>query len=305
MTLNGFLNVLKPPGITSSGVVARVRHMLPRASRVGHAGTLDPEAAGVLPIMLGNATRLFDYLADKEKAYVATLRTGIETDTQDAQGRVVAQVDFAPSREDILAVLPRFTGRIMQRPPAYSALKRGGVRLYELARAGKPVQAESRETLVHSLQLGEALPGGEWLLTVRCGRGTYVRTLCHDIGQALGCGAHMVFLLRTRVGAFALADAVPLDILTPDALPGLLWPMDAPLAHLPQVHAGEAALAACRNGNPLPLSALGLTERPAGTGPVRVYVDGRFAGIGSWAAKHLRFEAMLLAAEESPGKERA
>ncbi len=289
---NGFLNILKPPGMTSSDVVGAVRRMLPKGVRVGHAGTLDPEAAGVLPIMVGKAARLFDYLVDKEKAYAATLVLGVETDTQDAQGTVVARGDVLPDRADIEAVLPRLTGRIMQRPPMYSALKQGGVRLYELARAGKTVDIPERETEVYALELGAQLSDREYQLSVRCGKGTYVRTICHDIGRMLGCGAHMGFLLRTQSGIFALESAVTLEQAAA-GLDALLVTMDAPLGHLPRADAGEAARTACLNGNPLPRALL--AEEPPTDVPLRVYVAGQFAGIGHYQGGAVRFDAMLLA----------
>ncbi len=293
--INGFLNILKPPGMTSSDVVGAVRRMLPKGARVGHAGTLDPEAAGVLPIMVGKAARLFDYLVDKEKAYAATLVLGAETDTQDAQGTVVSRSDTVPNRADIEAVLPRLTGRILQQPPMFSALKQGGVRLYELARAGKTVDIPARETDVFSLELGEQLSAREYQLFIRCGKGTYVRTICHDIGRMLGCGAHMGFLLRTQSGVFTLEDAVTLAQAA-EGLDALRIAMDAPLAHLPRADAGDAARAAAINGNPLPRAMLA-GEPPADV-PLRVYVAGEFAGIGRYKDGAVRFDAMLLEREQ-------
>ncbi|MCL2545396.1 MAG: tRNA pseudouridine(55) synthase TruB [Clostridia bacterium] len=295
--MNGFINVCKPPGMTSSGVVVTLRRLLPKGTRVGHAGTLDPEAAGVLPIMIGKAARLFAYLVDKEKAYVAALRLGVITDTRDGEGAVLASNRARPTDAEIRAALPRFVGTIWQVPPVYSALKRGGKRLYALARAGEDVQVEPRQVTVYEIVMERRLGEDEALLTVRCGKGTYIRSLCHDIGEALGCGAHMGFLLRTRSGVFALEDACTLEELrSAGDLAARLLPMDAPIGHLPAARALPTAIAACRNGNPLRAAQLegGL---PESEGPLRIYVSDVFAGIGRRRGDNLVFDAMLLERE--------
>ena len=184
--MNGFLCVLKPPGMTSSDVVVRVRRRLPKGTKVGHAGTLDPEAAGVLPLMIGKASRLFDYLVEKEKVYIAELKPGYATDTQDAHGRIVAGSGEAASLEQLQAVLPQFLGEIMQTPPMFSALKRDGQKLCDLARKGVEIELEPRPTQVYAIDVLHSLTDGGFMLRVRCGKGTYIRTLCHDIGRALG-----------------------------------------------------------------------------------------------------------------------
>lgn len=291
--MNGFINLLKPPGMTSSDVVVRVRRSL-SGEKVGHAGTLDPEAAGVLPIMVGKAARLFDFLVDKQKRYVAEIAFGVATDTQDAQGAVTARSEARPAREALLAVLPRFVGDITQRPPAYSALKVGGRTAYALAREGKaPVLAE-RAARVDAINLLEMRAPDGALLEITCGRGVYVRTLCHDIGQALGCGAHMRFLLRTLSGSFAIDQSVTLEEwMEAEDRPSLLTPMDAPLSHLPKACVSGLYEPSCRNG-----AALGtfeeMDEGAQSGGPVRVYCGGRFAGIGRWREGAMHFQAMLL-----------
>lgn len=294
--MNGFLNLLKPPGMTSSDAVVFVRRLLPRGTRVGHAGTLDPEACGILPIMVGKAARLFDYLVDKEKCYTASIRFGMTTDTQDAQGQVLTRTDASPDAQSIQAVLPRFVGEIQQTPSAFSAIKQEGKRLYELARAGQDVTVKQRTVTVHSIALGVCIAPEEWMLTIRCGKGTYVRTLCHDIGQALGCGAHMRFLLRRQSGMFDLAEAHTLETLRTGDLASLLVPMDAPLDHLPRVDAMPSALITCLNGNPLRPAQL-QSPWPNHTDALRVYVGGAFAGIGHCAAQQIVFDAMLLEKE--------
>ena len=205
--MNGFLCVLKPPGMTSSDVVVRVRRKLGRGAKVGHAGTLDPEASGVLPLMIGRAARLFDYLVEKEKTYVAQLKPGYATDTQDAHGAIVSGGGARATRAQLEAVLPRFIGDIAQIPPMYSALKRDGQKLCDLARQGIDVKVEPRPTQVYAIDVLHENEDGSFILQIRCGRGTYIRTLCNDIGEALGTKAHMGVLLRTQTGMFTLDEA--------------------------------------------------------------------------------------------------
>ena len=280
--MNGFLNVYKPTGRTSSDLVVFVRKRLPRGTAVGHGGTLDPEASGVLPVCVGSATRLFDYIIDKQKTYVARLRLGVETDTQDATGSVVAERPVNAGEAEVRSVLPAFVGEIEQVPPMYSALKRGGKRLYQLARKGETVALEPRRCRVDGIDYLGQEDETTHLLRVRCGKGVYIRTLCHDIGRALGCGGHMLTLERTQAGIFRIEDA-----LTPEAIDALaasgkledaLIPLDAPLTHLPAVRVGEEARHAVINGNPLKPRWL---DAPAPeVQAVRVYLNDDFAGIG-------------------------
>lgn len=296
--MDGFLNILKPPGMSSGSVVGYVRHRLPKGTAVGHGGTLDPEAAGVLPLCVGRATRLFDYIIDKQKEYIAEVCLGIETDTQDASGAVLARAEkVCVSEADFLSVLPRFVGEIEQTPPAYSAIKRDGQRMYELARRGQAVELPARRVTIHAVEPLERLTEERWLIRVACGKGVYIRTLCHDIGRALGCGAHMSFLLRSRAGIFDCADGLSLEevdeLAQRGALEEKLCPLDAPLAHLPAVRAGAWREPYIRNGNPLRKGDY-KGEAPVGQ-PVRVYLDQRFAGIGEGLPDGgVRFRAMLL-----------
>ncbi|MBP3655758.1 MAG: tRNA pseudouridine(55) synthase TruB [Clostridia bacterium] len=294
--MNGYLCVLKPPGMTSSDVVVRVRRLIARSGgkeKVGHAGTLDPEAAGVLPLMVGKASRLFDYLVEKEKTYVAQLKPGYVTDTQDAHGAIIGGAGEGVSLEQLQAVLPQFIGEIMQIPPMFSALKRDGQKLCNLARQGVEVDVQPRPTQVHEIRVMHALPDGSYMLLIRCGRGTYIRTLCHDIGAALGCGAHMGLLLRTQTGMFTLDDAHTIEeIDAAEDLSSLLVAMDRPLAHMPLVEVSPRAERFVRNGNTLERRELKgeLTEGRR----VRLYMGGRFAGIGHMEGDHMKFDAMLL-----------
>lgn len=291
--MNGFLCVMKPPGMTSSDVVVRVRRKLGGKTKVGHAGTLDPEASGVLPLMIGRAARLFDYLVEKEKIYVAQLKPGYETDTQDAQGQIVSGTGEKVTRAQLDEVLPQFIGEIMQVPPMYSALKRDGQKLCDLARQGVSVEIEARPTQVFAIDVLHEQADGSFILLIRCGRGTYIRTLCHDIGRALGCGAHMGMLLRAKTGAFTLDNAHTLEeIDAAEELVPLLVPMDAPLGHVPRVDVKPHAERFVRNGNPL--TRRELCSQPEQEAPTRIYVNNQFAGIGRMRGDTLKFDAMLL-----------
>ncbi len=203
----GIVNILKPPGMTSSDVVADTRHIF-KIKRVGHTGTLDPGAAGVLPVCIGRATRLFDILVDKQKEYVAEITFGIATDTEDAYGRIT-QTDSARSvtEKEVRAVLPRFTGIIEQTAPMYSAVSIDGKRLYQLAREGAERVEIKRQANIEKTQLIRQTGHNRFLLRIVCSRGTYVRTLCADIGKALETCAYMSFLLRTRSGDFTIDNA--------------------------------------------------------------------------------------------------
>ena len=294
--MDGFLVLDKPPERTSSDCVVFVRKRLPRGTAIGHGGTLDPMATGVLPICVGAATRLFDYIIDKQKTYVAELRLGVVTDTQDATGQVLSTSDARVTEQDVRAVLARFTGEILQTPPMYSAVKRGGRRLYELARRGQSVEVAPRACRVDGLRLTGALGDNRFRLEVDCGRGVYIRTLCHDIGQTLGCGGHMAALRRTRAGAFTLENALTLedvDALGADGLAARLTPMDAAIGHLPAVRVDARRLPAVRNGMPLRPDWLDAPAPEASA--VRVYVGEAFAGVGAPQADgSVRFRAMLL-----------
>lgn len=291
--MNGFLNLLKPPGMTSSDAVVRIRRTL-SGEKVGHAGTLDPEAAGVLPIMVGKASRLFDVLVEKQKAYIAEIAFGVQTDTQDAQGQVLARAESRPDEAALHAVLPRFIGDIMQLPPAFSALKVQGKTAYAMARAGDTPQLAPRPARVDALELLEMQGPDAARLYIACGKGVYVRTICHDIGLALGCGAHMRFLLRTRSGSFAIEQSVTLEEWQDAAdRAALLTPMDAPLAHLPKACVAAERRLDCKNGKAMTQFAH-IDAGAVHGGPVRVYCGDEFAGIARWREDALRFAAMLL-----------
>lgn len=280
--MNGFLNILKPPGMTSAAVVAVVKR-LTGEKRVGHAGTLDPEAAGVLPIMIGRAARLFDYLVDKEKAYVAECAFGCETDTQDATGIVTVEGTDYPTFKAVCAAAEKLTGDIMQRPGMYSAIKQDGVPMYERARRGETVEVPARQVHVESITLHEERPNHGVLMKVRCGRGTYIRSICEDLGRLTGCPAHMRFLLRAQSGIFTLDTAMTIEEATAyrDAgtLADNLLPLDFPIQHIHRVDAPEWLAKQVINGVKLPVKRVKNAADVAEGQVVRVYLRGQFWGI--------------------------
>lgn len=289
---SGFINLIKPPGATSSDMVGFVRRCLPKGTRVGHMGTLDPDAVGVLPIGVGKAARLFDEVVDKRKIYLADMALGVETDTQDASGQAVRSGNpSAITAVDIMTAARSFLGRIQQTPPMYSAIRIGGKRLYELARQGETAQVSAREVEVHRIDL-IAYRGNRALLEIECGRGTYIRTLLHDMGRRLGCGAHMAYLARVAAGPFTIQEGILPERFRETCKEGnpALCPMDLPLGHLPRVDCAQEMAHAVRNGNPLPLGDAPLRQGEK----CRVYLCGAFAGIARREEGALRFQSMLL-----------
>ena len=256
---SGVLNLNKPAGMTSHDVVEAVRKIL-GTRRVGHTGTLDPQATGVLPLCVGRATKIAQFLMQAEKEYLLTLRLGIATDTQDASGREVSRADPAGvAREAVEAVLPRYSGVIQQVPPLFSAKRVGGERLYHLARRGQFVERAPVSVTVHALELLE-MEGPCVRLRVHCSKGTYARTLCDDIGRALGVGGHLQDLVRTRSGRFALAAALSLEALAERVREGrldeVLIPVAEALDHLPAVRIAPEAARAVLHGSGLTASAV-------------------------------------------------
>ena len=203
---SGIIVIDKPSDWTSMDVCAKLRGRF-HEKRVGHGGTLDPMATGVLPVFLGRATRAVTFASESEKEYQFGLKLGVVTNTQDVTGEIVRQTPFTGTAEDLLAVLPKFRGDIQQVPPMYSAIKINGQKLYDLARKGREVERAPRPVTIHALELEDQLGPDEFLLRVRCSKGTYVRTLCHDIGAAVGCGGCMSSLRRTMAAGFTLAAA--------------------------------------------------------------------------------------------------
>ena len=286
---SGILIIDKPAGWTSMDVCAKLRGML-REKRVGHAGTLDPMATGVLPVFLGRATRAVEFAADSDKEYIFGIKLGVVTNTQDMTGEIVEERPADVSRDRLLAALERFTGDIEQVPPMYSAIKIKGKKLYELARKGKEVERKPRPVTIRALGVLEQEPpeGTDFLLRVACSKGTYVRTLCHDIGQALGCGACMASLRRTGAAGFTLADCVTLQAVQAAADRGegeaLLLPVDRYFERngwRDAVTVRPAAEKVLRNG--------GQAAAPGMEAECRVYSEsGEFLGLGRSDGARLR-----------------
>ena len=279
--MNGILCVDKPQDFTSFDVVAKLRGIL-QMKRLGHGGTLDPMATGVLPVFVGSATKACDIMPDSTKSYTAGFRLGVTSDTQDIWGEVREYSDMAVSHEDIEAVIPAFTGEIMQLPPMYSAVQVNGRRLYDLARQGVEVEREARQVTVSRLSLtGYSSDKREGRLEICCGKGTYIRTIINDIGEKLGCGGIMTSLVRTSSGGFSLADCHTLEEIQQardeGRLEELILPIDRVFAMLPELRLGEAQTRMYRNGVKLDLSRI--SGIVSGAVQYRVYgSDGAFIG---------------------------
>lgn len=277
---SGVLVVNKAPGLTSFQVVAHVRRLL-RAPKVGHGGTLDPQAAGVLPILVNEATKLTPYLADHTKEYIATVQLGVATDTQDFAGTILREAPVpALTQAALQEVLARFVGQIQQVPPMYSALHVGGRRLYELARQGLEVKREPRPVMIYALSL-ESLELPFFTIRVVCGKGTYVRTLCADIGEAIGCGGVLERLIRTRVGLYSLEAALPWSEVAEARDGAALWSRllspDSAVSHFPAIRLADEAAAALLNGQTVRIP----EPAPSGEALVRLYDPwGAFLGLG-------------------------
>ena len=253
--MDGVLNIRKEKGFTSFDVVAKLRGIL-HMKKIGHTGTLDPEAEGVLPVVLGKATKLVDLLTDKQKTYEALMHLGLETDTQDMTGTVLCEKTVEVSEEEVEAVIRGFVGEYKQIPPMYSALKVDGKKLYELAREGKTVERKARTVHFYEIDIKEInLPYARFSVT--CSKGTYIRTLCHDIGQKLGCGGCMEELIRTRVERFRLEDARTLqeiqELSDQGRLQEILIPVDQMFSQYPGAVLKEKGAVLAYNGNPLEL----------------------------------------------------
>ena len=246
--MNGIVIVDKPSGWTSQDVTARLRRVF-QTRRIGHGGTLDPMATGVLPVFVGRATRGVEFFEHAEKAYEAVLWLGVSTDTEDSSGTVLQTRQVSVSDKDLEAVLCKFRGEIMQIPPMYSALKVHGQKLCDLARKGKEVERQPRPVTIYELECLD-FTGDRARLRVRCSKGTYIRTLCKDIGEALGCGGCMESLRRISAGSYTIEEAVPLAQLLETGEPEkFLRPVDSMFVQYPQVTLTPKQSLRCRNGN--------------------------------------------------------
>ncbi len=274
--MNGILLVDKPAGWTSNDAVQKLRGIL-HERRVGHAGTLDPMATGLLSVFVGRATRAVEFAEADAKRYLAAFRPGIVTDTQDITGEILSATEAAPERGELDRVLKDFQGTLLQTPPMYSAVKIHGQRLYKAARMGKTVERPAREITVYRIDV-VSKEGADWILDIRCSKGTYIRTLCHDIGAALGCGGCLASLRRTEAGAFCVEQAHTLEEIADCASAGraesLLLPTDILFRELPEVRISEGKAFRVRNGN-------GFRAEQLPKGRVRIYEkSGEFLAIG-------------------------
>lgn len=267
---NGIIIIDKPADWTSMDVCAKLRGIL-KTKKVGHAGTLDPMATGVLPVFVGQATRAISFAETGDKEYIAGLRLGVVTNTQDTSGEILEQHPVFATRADLEKILLRFTGEIQQIPPMYSAIKIGGKKLYELARQGKEVERKPRPVTIHSLDILEQTGPADYVLRIGCSKGTYVRTLCHDIGQTLGCGGCMSSLRRSMAAGFTLEQACTLEQVQ-QLGESLLADVDSLFTQHPAYHISHPRVEQlCRNGNAFRIH----DDLPAGL--YRVYgQDGAF-----------------------------
>lgn len=294
--MNGVINLIKPPGTSSAQAVSFVKRLT--GQKVGHAGTLDPDASGVLPIMVGKATSLFDYIAQEEKIYVTEIAFGAATDTQDASGQVIKTGTKYPTEHALRKILPAFLGDVMQQPPAYSAIKQGGKRLYDLARQGVAVQAAPRPIHIGSIDLLGTTPRHGYMLRIRCGKGTYIRTLCHDIGTAVGCPAHMRILIRERTGPFDIGQGITMEELEQAVGEGnapaswLTSPAEV-LAHLPRVIVPRRYWKQCVNGAALSIEGLSDAADVADAALVTLYCGDAFIGLYERRGEQFRVRVML------------
>ena len=282
--VHGWVVLDKPLGLTSTQAVGAVRRAF-NAQKAGHAGTLDPQATGILPIALGEATKTVPFAVDGQKAYRFTVRWGTETTTDDTEGPVVKSSESRPSRADIGAALPKFIGEVMQVPPVFSAIKVDGARAYDLARSGEDVVLEARPVLIERLALVDQMDESTSVFEAECGKGTYVRAIARDMGRMLGCYGHVIALRRTRVGPFDEASAVTLSAIDDaanlddggEALAKLLTPVEAALADLPELLVSQTDAASLARGQAILIRG---RDAPVLSGPAFATSKGRLIALG-------------------------
>lgn len=288
--MDRIINILKPPNMTSHDVVGRLRR-LTRIKRIGHTGTLDPMAAGVLPVCIGKSTKVIEYFEHDSKTYRCEMTLGASTDTEDAWGEVLETSDLIPTEEALVEAILSFVGEIDQIPPMYSALKINGQKLYDLARQGKVVERQARRRTIHAIDIIHIdLEKKTVLYDVKCSKGTYVRTLCHDIGLKLGCYAHMSFLMRTESGRFSLENSVTLEQLqsNEDVLK-YSQGIEEVLSYFGRIEVTETLKEKLINGVRVELSPYIKEEGCY----YKVYVDGLFIGISKKTDKGLFVDKYL------------
>lgn len=276
--MQGLLLINKPKGLTSFGVVAKIKWLL-HTKRVGHTGTLDPMATGVLPVLVGRPTVLCSHLLDADKEYIATVRLGITTDTLDITGNVLSECDVTVTKEQLVSTLRGFMGKQLQTPPMYSAIKKNGVRLYDLAREGKDVEREQREIEILELELLE-FKENEFKMRVLCSKGTYIRSLADDIGKKLGTGATLTELQRTKTAGFSINECVDLDSLTPENASSFLKSAENAVINYPEIIVSDKQAERFVNGGELSLERLHFNTQPNNAEIYRVKNCNRFLGLG-------------------------
>lgn len=276
--IDGVLLIHKPYGITSFDVVARVRRLY-GTKKVGHTGTLDPIATGLLPVLVGRAVKASEFLTEKDKEYIAGLRLGLTTDTEDITGTALTESTNIPDAQTVISTAKTFIGEIMQIPPMYSALKVGGEKLVDLARKGIVIEREARPITIHKLDIEGK--GTDYTMRVFCSKGTYIRTLCADIGNKLGCGGIMTSLIRTKTGGFHLDEAYTLEeleALTPEQRSSILLPTETLFEHLPAIKLSDFFAKLSRNGCEIYQRKIG-SDFPVGT-MLRVCDKNGFYAVG-------------------------
>ena len=290
--MDGIIVVHKEKGFTSFDVVAKLRGIL-KQKKIGHTGTLDPDATGVLPVCLGCATKLCDMLTDTTKVYEAELLLGVTTDTQDTSGMVLEEKDVLVTEEEVQEVIASFIGEQKQIPPMYSVLKVDGKKLYELAREGKTVERKARDITIENIEILEiSLPRVK--MTVTCSKGTYIRTLCNDIGEKLGCGGAMASLIRHKTAGFTLEEARTLDeieaLMKGGMIDSAIKGVDIVFEGYPQAMVKEECLKAAQNGNWLYVNMLEIKEEDKKAEDIRIYGnDGIFYGVYGYQAEKNAF----------------
>ena len=282
--MQGILVVNKRQGITSHDCIYILRDLL-GIKKIGHTGTLDPMATGVLPMTIGKATRVSSFIQNSEKEYIATIKFGIETDTEDITGNILERSDKIPTKDEVLEILPKFTGRIEQTPPMYSAVRVDGRKLYKIAREGKVIDRPKREINVSSLKLLETNP---FTLKINCSSGTYVRTLISDIGKELGTFATMTSLIRTKVGPFSVENAIKIDDLesmTKEEIEEKLYPTDFALRNIPKYNVPKSFFERLING-------VKFYDNRMNDGKYSIYCRDEFIGIGEFVDGRLKIKVL-------------
>lgn len=281
--MNGYINVFKPKGLTSHDVVRKVKRIL-GVKKVGHTGTLDPNASGVLPICLGKATRTSEYLLNADKSYTGELTLGLSTDTQDIDGKILNHSNKEVKENDIIDIFKLYKGEIYQIPPMYSALKFKGKKLYELARSGVEVEREKRKVHIYDINVLNIYENKKVLFNVKCSRGTYIRTLCNDIGEELGTYGYMSYLIRTEVFPFKLSDAVSLETIQKkwetNNINDILYSIDYPLSNIKPLFVPSSYYKKLVNGMPIDIDVINIKNISNQDDILRVYCKNTFIGMG-------------------------